>query len=233
MAYLKHKNIYGKTYWYIVESRRVNGQIKTVNLAYLGKADDILSRWQQLSTPKDCLKSYSHGAVAVMLSLAKQLGIAEIINTHIKPPSRGSRQRKTPSVGDTLVMAAIGRALHPTSKRSWACWARQTTLGKLCGFDPAKLTSQYFWDQMDRLDIKSIAASAGRTHRVVIFHQACKTGGIGAEIGQQIVEHAFDDLDAPIVRVAARDAPNPQSKLLEEQVQPSAQDLMRAIEQLM
>jgi len=82
-----------------------------------GKADDILSRWQQLSTPKDCLKSYSHGAVAVMLSLAKQLGIAEIINTHIKPPSRGSGQRKTPSVGDTLVMAAIGRALHPTSKR--------------------------------------------------------------------------------------------------------------------
>ncbi len=73
-----------------------------------GKADDILSRWQQLSTPKDCLKSYSHGAVAVMLSLAKQLGIAEIINTHIKPPSRGSRQRKSPSVGDTLVMAAIG-----------------------------------------------------------------------------------------------------------------------------
>jgi hypothetical protein len=130
MAYLKPKNIYGKTYWYVVESRRVNGQIKTVNLAYLGKADDILSRWQQLSTPKDCLKSYSHGAVAVMLSLAKQLGIAEIINTHIKPPSRGSRQRKTPSVGDTLVMAAIGRALHPTSKRIKGWWVGWYESGK-------------------------------------------------------------------------------------------------------
>jgi len=134
MAYLKPKNIYGITYWYVVESRRVNGQVKTVNLAYLGKADDILSRWQRLLTPKDCLKSYSHGAVAVMLSLAKQLGIAEIINTHIKPPRRGTGRRKTLSVGQTLVMAAIGRALHPTSKRRWAYWARQTTLGKLYGF---------------------------------------------------------------------------------------------------
>jgi len=88
MAYLKPKNIHGQTYWYVVESRRVNRQVKTVNLAYLCKADDILSRWRQLSRPKDCLKSYSHGAVAVMLSLAKRLGIAEIINTHIKPPRR-------------------------------------------------------------------------------------------------------------------------------------------------
>ena len=191
MAYLKPKNIYGRTYWYVVESRRVNGQIKTVNLAYLGKADDILSRWQQLSTPKDCLKSYSHGAVAVMLSLAKQLGIAEIINEHIKPPRRGSRQRKTPSVGDTLVMAAIGRALHPTSKRSWACWARQTTLGKLCGFDPAKLTSQYFWDQMDRLDIKSIASVEAELGRRVL-----KTFGISTESLHYDVTNFFTFIDS-------------------------------------
>ena len=79
MAYLKPKNIYGKTYWYVVESRRVNGQIKTVNLAYLGKADDILSRWQQLSTPKDCLKSYSH-----VIIIHENRGL----NDHIKDVTR-------------------------------------------------------------------------------------------------------------------------------------------------
>jgi len=35
MAYLKPKNIHGQTYWYVVESRRINGQVKTINLAYL------------------------------------------------------------------------------------------------------------------------------------------------------------------------------------------------------
>ena len=191
MAHLKPKNIHGQTYWYVVESRRVNGQVKTVNLAYLGKADDILSRWQQLSRPKDCLKSYSHGAVAVMLSLAKRLGIAEIINTHIKPPRRGVRERKTLSVGDTLVMAAIGRALHPTSKRRWARWARQTTLGKLYGFDPVKLTSQYFWDQMDRLDIESIASIEAELSRRVL-----KTFGVSTESLYYDVTNFFTFIDS-------------------------------------
>jgi len=82
-------------------------------------------------------------------------------------------------------------------------------------------------------DIESMVASLRKTNRVIIFHQACKTGGIGAEIGQQIMEHAFDDLDAPVVRVAARDVPNPQSKLLEQAILPSAEDLTLAIDKLM
>jgi pyruvate/2-oxoglutarate/acetoin dehydrogenase E1 component len=78
-------------------------------------------------------------------------------------------------------------------------------------------------------DIASVVASVQKTNRVVIFHQACKTGGIGAEIGQRIMEEAFDDLDAPVVRVAARDVPNPQAKSLESVVLPSEDDLVRAI----
>jgi transposase len=191
MAYLKPKKIHGQTYWYIVESRRVNGQVKTVTLAYLGKADDILSRWQQRSTPKDGLKSYSHGAVAVMLSLAKQLGIAEIINSHVSPPRRGTRERKTLSVGETLVMATIGRALYPTSKRRWASWARRTTLGQLCGFDPAKLTSQYFWDQMDRLKIESIVSIEAELSRHVV-----QTFGISTESLYYDVTNFFTFIDS-------------------------------------
>jgi hypothetical protein len=91
MAFLKPKNVHGQTYWYVVESRRINGRVKTFNLAYLGKADDILTRWKQLSVPKDSLKSYNHSAVAVLLSLARRLSIAEIINTHIKAPRRGEQ----------------------------------------------------------------------------------------------------------------------------------------------
>ena len=59
------------------------------------------------------------------------------------------------------------------------------------------------------LDIKTIINSAKKTNRVVIVEEGCKTAGVGAEIAAQIVEYAFDHLDAPIVRVAARDIPVP------------------------
>ena len=115
MAYLKPKKIAGHTYWYVVESRRIHGRVKTVNLAYLGRPDNILARWQGIDQADDRLKSYSHGAVAVLLSLADRLGIVELIDRHLRPSRPSRPARRLLSVGQTLLLAAIGRALHPTS----------------------------------------------------------------------------------------------------------------------
>ena len=158
MAHLKPKKIHGHTYWYVVQSRRADGKVKTDTLAYLGRADDILARWQGREQPSDRLKSYSHGGVAVLLSLADRLGIGELIDQHCQAPRPSRPTRRLLSVGQTLLLAAIGRALHPTSKRGWAAWARTTTLGRLWHFDVAKITSEFFWDQMDRLPAEALPA---------------------------------------------------------------------------
>ena len=144
MAHLKPKRIHGHTYWYVVQSRRVNGKVKTDTLAYLGRADDILARWQGAEQPDDRLKSYSHGGVAVLLSLADRLGIGDLIDGHCRASRPSRPTRRLLSVGQTLLLAAIGRALHPTSKRGWAAWARTTTVGRLWRFDVAKITSEFF-----------------------------------------------------------------------------------------
>ena len=165
MAYLKPKKIHGHTYWYIVESRRVGGRVKTVNLAYLGRADEMLRDRRQADRPAERLKSFSHGAVAVLLSLADRLGLVELVDRHVRPPRPGRPTRQLLSVGQTLVLAAIGRALHPTSKRGWSAWARQTTWSQLWRFDPESITSAFFWDQMDRLPAEAltpIQAELGR-----------------------------------------------------------------------
>ena len=165
MAYLKPKKISGHTYWYVAESRRVGGRVKTVNLAYLGRADDILRRLLQGNRLPERLKSFSHGGVAVLLSLADRLGLVELIDRHVQPPRPSRPVRRLLSVGQTLVLAAIGRALHPTSKRGWSAWARQTTWSQLWRFDPEKITSAFFWDQMDRLPAEAltpIQAELGR-----------------------------------------------------------------------
>jgi 2-oxoisovalerate dehydrogenase E1 component beta subunit len=58
------------------------------------------------------------------------------------------------------------------------------------------------------LDRAAILDAASRTGKVLIVHEANLTGGLGAEIAAIIAEHAFDDLDAPIRRLAAPDVPS-------------------------
>lgn len=78
------------------------------------------------------------------------------------------------------------------------------------------------------LDINTIVESVVKTGRLVIAHAAPKTGGVGAEIAQQVVEQAFDYLDGPIVRVAAADVPIAASQTLEAATFPDWQDIVNA-----
>lgn len=78
------------------------------------------------------------------------------------------------------------------------------------------------------VDFATIAASVRKTHRVIVAHEACKTGGLGAEIGCRIAEELFDELDAPVARVAARDTPIPFSPPLEQAVLPGPDDIVQA-----
>jgi pyruvate dehydrogenase E1 component beta subunit len=79
------------------------------------------------------------------------------------------------------------------------------------------------------LDLDAILASVRKTGRVVITHEAGRTGGPGGEIAALIAEHAVTSLEAPIRRVCGIDTPVPQSVHLEQFVVPSADELATAI----
>ena len=66
------------------------------------------------------------------------------------------------------------------------------------------------------LDLETIVESVSRTHRLVVAHEAVEHGGFGAEIAAQVQAAAFDELDAPVVRVGAPFAPVPFSPPLED-----------------
>jgi pyruvate/2-oxoglutarate/acetoin dehydrogenase E1 component len=74
--------------------------------------------------------------------------------------------------------------------------------------------------------------SLGRTGRLIVAHEANLTGGFGAEIAARVSSDAFDLLDAPIQRVAARDSRIPSSPVLQRAVLPSAEDIVAAAEAL-
>ena len=64
-------------------------------------------------------------------------------------------------------------------------------------------------------DRDAVLASARKTSRVLVLHEAPETGGFGGEIAAAIGQDAFDALDAPVTRVAGLDMPVPFSKKLE------------------
>ncbi len=78
-------------------------------------------------------------------------------------------------------------------------------------------------------DTATVVASAKKTNRIVVVHEAVRSGGIGAEIAARIQEEAFDYLDAPIGRVAAPFSPVPFSPALEREYLPDAADIADAV----
>jgi len=76
------------------------------------------------------------------------------------------------------------------------------------------------------LDIDTVLFSLRKTNKIVFVEEGFPFAGVGAELTTQIVEKAFDDLDAPIGRVAGKDVPLPYAENLEKLALPQVQDIV-------
>ncbi len=79
------------------------------------------------------------------------------------------------------------------------------------------------------LDIDTIVESVKKTNRLVIVEESHSFASVGAEISHQVMEHAFDYLDAPILRISTAEAPMPYAKNLEELALPSVPKIIEGI----
>jgi pyruvate dehydrogenase E1 component beta subunit len=78
------------------------------------------------------------------------------------------------------------------------------------------------------LDTDTIVASVKKTGRAVTVEEGWQQNGVGAEVAARIMEHAFDYLDAPVLRVSGKDVPMPYAANLEKLALPSAADVVEA-----
>jgi 2-oxoisovalerate dehydrogenase E1 component len=78
-------------------------------------------------------------------------------------------------------------------------------------------------------DWTTIAEYTRKTNRIIVAHEDQLTAGFGAEIAARVAEDLFGDLDAPVMRVAARDCPVAYAPVLEEVILPGSNDVLRAI----
>jgi pyruvate dehydrogenase E1 component beta subunit len=82
-------------------------------------------------------------------------------------------------------------------------------------------------------DFDLIAESVKKTYHALVVHEACLTGGFGAEIAARIGEELFDELDAPVIRVGAKEVPIPFSPVLENFVLPQVGDVVKGAKKVL
>jgi len=83
------------------------------------------------------------------------------------------------------------------------------------------------------LDAETILASVAKTHRAVIIDEGWKTGSFAAEVSAQIMERAFYELDAPVLRVCSAEVPIPYAGRLEDIALPEAKVVVKTVQELL
>lgn len=83
------------------------------------------------------------------------------------------------------------------------------------------------------LDTEAIVASVRKCRRAVVIDEGWRSGSLSAEVMARIMEQAFFDLDAPVARVCAEEAPIPYARHLEEAALPQAEKIIAAVKALL
>ncbi len=96
------------------------------------------------------------------------------------------------------------------------------------GFDPEVIDLI----SLKPLDFETIGESVRKTHRVIVVEECMRTGGIGAELTASINDRLFDELDAPVIRLASQDIPTPYNGKLENLTIVQPQQIVEAVQKM-
>lgn len=149
MAHLHKKMKQGRAYYYIRESKRINGKPTIVNQVYLGTADTILARLTAADPPLPTrFASKEFGALFVLDQLDRTaINLAQLIDDTLPKPRRAAQL----SIGQSLYYTVLNRAIAPRSKRQLAAWYDQTDIQHIRPVNLKALSPQAVWNQWNRL----------------------------------------------------------------------------------
>ena len=149
---LVQRQVRRQKYWYLVESGRVQGRPRIVWQKYLGTPQhirELLERGQTGGGPLEV--DVAEFGPAPLLAVARELELADTIDRLVPKRDQGY------SVGEHLLIAVLNRSLSPCAKLQIRPWFDQTILPRLLGKKEG-LSSQDYWNQMDRVDETAVEA---------------------------------------------------------------------------
>lgn len=153
MQRLEAKTIKGHTYYYFSIWGWKNGKCRRLSQKYLGKAENIAQAMQGVAPAPEFAQVLDWGLPMALWQEAVRAQVREQVDQLCPKRDQGL------STGDYIRLAAINRAYDPVSKQAMWDWLSRTCLPRLWSeASAAQLTSQRFWDHMDRIDSASAQA---------------------------------------------------------------------------
>jgi len=153
MERLEKKRVNGHTYYYYSRWARVDGRCRRVWQKYLGKLEDIVQAVQGGGPAPQYAEIFQWGLPEALWNECRQAAVIAHANHHCPKRPQGL------SLGEYLAIAALNRAICPHSKQSTWRWFSQTSLVRHFPQATAdRLSSQQFWNHMDRIDESSCAS---------------------------------------------------------------------------
>ena len=143
-----------QTYYYLVESARVNGKPRIVDQQYLGSAEEVMARLSGAPEGRPTRTAHKQfGDLAAVWGILGRLKIAETIDEVC-----GARRADAgASVGTYLALATLNRVVAPCSKLGFAHWWAKTAGPRFTKMPVAATDHRRFWEAMDHLDTDKLA----------------------------------------------------------------------------
>src|SRR5665647_931186 len=155
MASIVGKRQGNQTYYYLVESARVDGKPRIVSQQYLGSAVEVMAKLAGSSAGEPVRTQHkSFGDVAAVWSVLERLDVAGVIDAVVP-----RRSDAAASVGTYLALATVNRVVAPCSKLAFADWWATTAGPRFTKLPVAATDHRRFWDAMDALDVAKLAAA--------------------------------------------------------------------------
>jgi transposase len=141
------------TYYYLVQSARVDGKPRIVSQEYLGTADELATamRGGGLGLP-DRTGHKEFGAVAAAWGMLEDLGVAAVIDEAAGPRPAGQPL----STGMYLALAALNRLVDPCSKARFGDWWKTTAADRFTKIPASALDHRRFWDAMHAVTLEQL-----------------------------------------------------------------------------
>ncbi len=142
---------------------------------------------------------------------------------------------EVPDDPDFVVPFGVGRIARPGRDATLISWSR---IVSVC-LEAAEVLAKDGID-VEVVDLRSLrpldedilVESVRKTHRAVVAYEGWPYGGVGAEVVDRLQRLAFDDLDAPVLRVTTRDVPMPYNAALEQYCIPQVDRVVEAVKKV-
>ncbi len=150
-----------QTYYYLVESARVEGKPRIVSQQYLGSAEEVMAKLAGQGSGEAVRSQHRRfGDLAAVWSMLERLDVAGVIDAVVP-----RRVDAAASVGTYMALATANRIVDPCSKLAFADWWATTAGPRMVKLPEAALDHRRFWDAMDALsqsDLRTVELELGR-----------------------------------------------------------------------